>query len=149
MKIRALTLLILFLFSCKSKKIQDTSILVAPSTIEAIKKNRAYDLGTRLLEACNTSRFKPFTIEEATAKVIENATIEKVSATCLKIRQRNGKFNFIKLLDITYIETSKEHVFRYEIDYEKKYFRRELRVTINQDNKVSAIATREIPKKPI
>ena len=149
MKLKIIIITLLFLLSCKSKKIEDSAVIVAPSNVENIKKNRAYELGTRLLETCNTSRFKPFTKEEATEKVIENATIDKVSATCQKIRLRNRKFNFIKLIDITYLTTSHEYVFRYEIDYEKKYFKRELRVVINKENKVCAISTKEIPKKPM
>lgn len=149
MKIKSIVILLLIIVSCKSKKPEDTSVIIESSNVEAIKKNRAYDLGTRLLEACNTSRFKPFTKEEATDKVIENATPDKVSATCLKIRQRNGKFNFIKLLDITYVKASKEYIFRYDINYEKKYFKRELRITINSDNKVCAISTKEVKPKPM
>ncbi|WP_136667905.1 hypothetical protein [Flavobacterium sp. H122] len=149
MKIRIILPLLLLIISCKSKKPENTSVIVDSSKVEAIKKNRAFDLGTRLLDACNTSKFKSFNKEEATEKVIANATPEKVTATCLKIRQRNGKFNFIKLLDITYIKTTKEYVFRYDIDYEKKYFKRELKITINSENKVSAISTKEVPRKPM
>lgn len=139
----------LFLFSCKSKKAENTAVLVESSKVEAVKKNRAFDLGSRLLESCNTSRFKPFSKEEATDKVIQNATPEKISATCLKIRQRNGKFNFIKLIDITYLKLTDEYVFRYKIDYEKKYFMRELSVTVDKNDKVSAISTKEVKPKPM
>ena len=141
--------LLVFLISCKSKKTEHTSVIIESNKVEAIKKNRAYDLGTRLLESCNTSRFKPFSKEEATERVIQNATPDKISLTCQKIRQRNGKFNFIKLLDITYFKATDEYIFRYKIDYEKKYFMRELSVTIDKDNKVSAISTKEIKPKPL
>ena len=146
-------ILILFclisLFSCKSKKAENTAVLVESSKVESIKMNRAFDLGSRLLESCNTSRIKPFSKEEATDKVIQNATPDKISATCLKIRQRNGKFNFIKLIDITYLKLTDEYVFRYKIDYEKKYFMRELSVTVDKDDKVSAISTKEVKPKPM
>lgn len=149
MKISISILLLFFLISCKSKKTENIAVIVESNKVEAIKKNRAFDLGTRLLESCNTSRFKPFSKEEATEKVIQNATPEKITATCQKIRQRNGKFNYIKLLDISYLKETKEHVFRYDIDYEKKYFKRELKVAIDDDNKVSSISTKEIPRKPM
>ncbi len=149
MKVKLLILTMLFLFSCKSKKAENTAVLVESSKVEAVKKNRAFDLGSRLLESCNTSRFKPFSKEEATDKVIQNATPEKISATCLKIRQRNGKFNFIKLIDITYLKLTDEYVFRYKIDYEKKYFMRELSVTVDKNDKVSAISTKEVKPKPM
>ncbi|MCL9805278.1 hypothetical protein NAT51_07085 [Flavobacterium amniphilum] len=142
-------LLLVFIISCKSKKNEHSAVIVESSKVEAVKKNRAYDLGTRLLESCNTSRFKPFTKDEATDKVIQNATPEKITATCLKIRHRNGKFNFIKLIDITYLKATDEYIFRYKIDYEKKYFMRELIITVNEDNKVSAISTKEVKPKPL
>ncbi|MES2811788.1 MAG: hypothetical protein V4670_04890 [Bacteroidota bacterium] len=149
MKLKFALIALLFIVSCKSKKEENTAVIVESSKVESVKKNRALDLGTRLLESCNTSRFKPFSKEEATERVIQNATPEKISSTCQKIRQRNGKFNFIKLLDITYLKSTDEYIFRYKIDYEKKYFMRELTVTIDKDNKVSAISTKEVKPKPM
>ncbi len=148
MKLKSI-LLLLLIISCKSKKSEQTLVIVESSKVEAVKKNRAFDLGTRLLESCNTSKFKAFTKDEATEKVIQNATPEKISLTCQKIRQRNGRFNYIKLLDVTYLKENEEYIFRYNIDYEKKYFMRELSVTINKENKVSAISTKEIKPKPL
>lgn len=124
-------------------------IVVESSKVEPVKKNRAFDLGTRLLESCNTSRFKAFSKEEATERVIQNGTPDKISATCHKINFRNGKFLGLKLIDITYDQSMDSYRFRYAIDYEKKMFQRELYVTVNADNKVSAISTKEIPRKPI
>lgn len=148
-KLFAFVLISSLLISCKSAKPENKATIVESNKVETIKKNRAFDLGTRLLESCNTSKFKPFSNEEATEKVIQNATPDKISLTCQKIRQRNGKFNYIKLLDVTYLKESEEYIFRYNIDYEKKYFMRELIVTINKENKVSAISTREIKPKPM
>jgi len=145
----ALLSVFILIISCKSKKVAPTFFLVESSKVEAVKKDRAFDLGTRLLASCNTSRFKPFSNEEATESVIQNATLKKISSICQKIRQRNGKFNFIKLLDITYFKSTDEYIFRYKIDYEKKYFLRELSVTVDKDNKVSAISTKEIKPKPL
>ena len=149
MKLKFALISLLFIVSCKSKRTENTAVLVESNKVESVKKNRAFDLGTRLLESCNTSRFKPFSKEEATERVIQNATPDKISSTCQKIRQRNGKFNYIKLLDITYIKATDDYIFRYKIDYEKKYFMRELSVTIDKDNKVSAISTKEIKPKPL
>ncbi|WP_445454600.1 hypothetical protein [Flavobacterium sp. 25HG05S-40] len=146
------------LLSCKSKKnntsskektAEKSSNLVKPEDVEAIKKDRAYDLGKRLLESCNTSRFKAFSTSEATDKVRQNATNEKISTICKKINQRNGRFLGIRLIDITQNKKTDELIFRYAIDYEKKLFKRELSVTVNTDNKVSAIATKEITPKPL
>lgn len=148
-------------FSCKSKKNSNSSdkpttktteknlTIVKPEDVEEIKKDRAYDIGKRLLESCNTSKFKAFSTTEATDKVRQNATREKISAICKKINQRNGRFNGINLIDITRNKKTKEYVFRYSIDYEKKLYKRELNVTVNEENKVSAIATKEVAAKPL
>jgi hypothetical protein len=139
------------LLSCKSKNvaIEKTMVLVKPVEVETIKKDRAYDLGTRLLEACNTSRFKNFNSNEATDKVRQNATKEKISNTCKKINQRYGRYKGLNLIDVTLNKTNNDYIFRYSIDYEKKFFKKELKVTINVENKVSAISTQEIPIKPM
>ena len=148
---------LLFLVSCKTQKStpeiavaeKRTAVIVKPEAVEAIKKDRAYALGKRVLEACNSSRFKAFTTTEATPKVMANATAEKISATCQKIILRNGRFIDLKLVEIIHNEITDEYVFRYDIQYEKPMFKRELRVTIDAENKVSAIATKEIKNKPL
>lgn len=146
------------LFSCKSKKNNSTSVdkvpekvtnLVKPEEVETIKKDRAYEVGTRLLESCNTSKFKNYSATEATDKVRQNATREKISAICKKINQRNGRFIDIKLIDITRNKKTDELIFRYNISYEKKLYRRELFVTVNSENKVSALSTKEVTPKPL
>ncbi len=140
------------LVSCKSKKtatVVKPPEVVKPVEVDAAKKTRAYDLGKRLLETCNTSRFKAFSSSEATDKVRQNATKEKISTICKKINQRNGRFRGITLLDVTYNKPTDEYVFRYSIDYEKKLYKRELFVTVNSENKVSAISTKEVNPKPM
>ena len=139
----------LTLVSCKSKKliVEKEITLAKPTEVEVVKKQRADDLGTRLLETCNISRFKGFSTTEATDKVRKNATKEKIAIICQKINQRNGRFLGINLIDITYNNSTDEYTFRYNIDYEKKLFKRELFVTINADNKVSAISTKEVSPK--
>lgn len=155
-----LILCLALLFSCKSKKndgtnpvtvkpVEKPNNLVKPEEVEQIKKDRAYDVGRRLLESCNTSRFKAFSSSEATDKVRKNATKEKISTICKKINQRNGRFLGLKLIDITKNKSNKDLVFRYSIDYEKKLYKRELNVTVNEENKVSAIATKEVAAKPL
>jgi hypothetical protein len=148
--------IIVLLASCKTAKpVTETAVLpkksivvLKPDAVDAIKKNRAYDLGKRVLEACNTSRFKAFNTHEATPKVIANATAEKISATCQKIILRNGRFINLNLIEVTHNEKTNEYFFRYDIEYEKPLFKRMLMVTINSENKVSAILTKEIKAKP-
>ncbi|TBX65189.1 hypothetical protein EZL74_12415 [Flavobacterium silvisoli] len=151
MKKIILLLGIALLVSCKSKNgTTDRSIeMVKAEDVDKVKSDRAYELGKRVLEACNTSRFKPFSSNEATEKVRQNATKEKISSTCQKINQRYGRFKGLNLIDITHNKNTDEYVFRYSIDYEKKYFKKELKVTVNGENKVSGIATQEVPQKPM
>lgn len=142
---------LLLIVACKSKTavVDKTIMVVKPDEVALVKKNRADDLGKRLLETCNTSRFKSFSSAEATDKVRQNATKEKISNVCKKINQRNGRFLGLNLIDITYNKITEEHVFHYNINYEKKYFKRELFVTVNAENKVSALSTKEIEPKPL
>ena len=149
-------LVLIILASCKSKHtIATTDSLVPYSRFvkvpieEAIpiKTSLATDLGRRLLETCNTSRFKAFTRSEATEKVIQNATVDKITETCRKINNRNGRFIGIQLIEITHDIETDDYTFKYKIEYQKKYFDRELNVVVNSENKVSAINTKEIPNK--
>lgn len=160
-KISSLLLLALII-SCKSKQpstseINKNETVEVKSRFEKInlkevnnqKLTRAYNLGKRLLETCNTSRFKVFSKEEATDKVIQNATVEKITKTCQKILMRNGKFIDLNLIDVTQDNETEDLFFRYKIEYEKKYFERELYITINSEGKVSEMKTKELPKKPL
>jgi hypothetical protein len=126
MKKIVLVFCLLSLLSCKTKKTIATEVpkekkmvVLMPAEIDVVKKNRAYDLGKRLLETCNTSRFIAYNSTEATEKVRQNATPEKIAATCKKINQRNGKFIALNLIDVTHDELNDEYIFRYNIDYEK------------------------------
>ena len=148
---------LLLIVSCKSKhptvdnkkieKTDKTVTVVKPEDVDVAKKDRAYELGRRLLEACNTSRFKTFTSNEATDKVRNNATRDKISTTCKKINQRFGRYRGLTLIDVMHNKVTDDYIFRYSIDYEKKYFKKVLKVTINNENKVSAISTQEINNK--
>jgi hypothetical protein len=147
--------LLLFIASCKSKKtVSDTKDskairTVTASEVESFKKNRAFELGNRLLETCNTSKFRAFSKDEATENVINNATPERIAATCKKINMRNGKYLGLELIDITYNPELEEYLFRYMISYQKKLYKRELYVTLNNEDKVSAISTKEVKAKPL
>ncbi len=55
-----------------------TAVIKKPKTVASLKKDRAYALGKRALEAYNSSHFKAFTRSEATPKVMANATAEKI-----------------------------------------------------------------------
>jgi hypothetical protein len=156
-KLLVLFAVLTLLFSCQSvkkyyhkifgeKSASEKFVVVPKDKINDATQKRAYTLGRRLLDACNTSKFTPYTKSEATDKVIANATVEKISQTCKIMNSRNGKFLDLKLLDVTQDTDTKEYIFRYDIDYEKKYFKRELKITMNKENKISAISTKESSK---
>lgn len=145
------------LVSCKSKMPNSVGLETETSrfvsmdfeNVAAFKKDRAYNLGKRLLETCNTSRFKTYSTNEATDKVIKNATVEKISKICQKMILRNGKFVDIKLIEVIHDTEDDSYEFKYAIIYEKKYFQRELIVSMNAEDKVSAIKTKELPTKAL
>lgn len=106
-------------------------------------------MGKRLLETSNTSRFIAYSGNETTEKVRQNAKKEKISTICKKMNQRNGRFLGINLIDVIRNNKTEDITFRSAIDNEKKLYQRELNVTVNSENKVSAITTKEIESKPL
>ena len=88
---------------------------------------------------CNTSKFKPFNENEATPSVIKNMTQERLTKTCLKFKLRYGDFKDIELVSVYKIKTDNTTLFRFKALYEKKIANKELRVTLNESNQVSAI----------
>ena len=152
MKKVALICCLIFLISCKSGK---TSSSVATeenkpeskklnlSEVSSIKKRRAYELGKRVLMTCNTSSFKPFTAAEATEDVLKKINKEKISMTCQNILRVFGQFNDMQLVEALRFDENQTTLFRYKCDYEKKYKTKELQVTINDENKITAITTKD------
>lgn len=147
MKKLIIVLSIFLLIGCKSK-----NVVTAPAETEVVKierlglseisesqKSKAYDLGKRVLMTCNTSKFKPFTINEATPSVIKNTTEERLTKTCTRFRQYYGTFIDLQLVEAYRNNFDKSTVFRYKALYSKKVANKELRVTMNAENKVSSI----------
>ncbi|WP_413998521.1 hypothetical protein ACMDB5_12125 [Flavobacterium sp. W1B] len=148
MKKLVLILSLIVFFGCKSKKTvleteeKTTEIKIeklALTEVDAGLKNKAYELGKRVLMTCNTSKFKPFTQSEATNSVITNMTLEKLSKTCNRYRQFYGDFKDIQLTEIYKDYENNSTIFRYKALYTKKVANKELRVFMNNENKVSAI----------
>ena len=137
---------ILLLIGCKSKNVvnipkpEEVKIIkLMPSEVNEDQKTKAYELGKRVLMTCNTSKFKPFNESEATASVIKNTTEERLTKTCTQFRQFYGTFKDLQLVEIYKNNTDKTTVFRYKALYTKKVANKELRVTVNEENKVSSI----------
>ena len=135
---------LLLITGCKSKKntvkpdAKKTTV-VEKEKIDEVQKNKAYDAGKRILTTCNTSKFKPFNSTEATPTVIKNTTQDRLTKTCLKFRLKYGDFRDIQLVEVIHNKTDKTNIYRYKALYEKKIANKELRVTMNEDDKVSAI----------
>ena len=134
-----LFLLLVILSGCKAKIVVPSIVKLAPSEIDLEQKNKAYEFGKRILSSCNTSKFNQFSTNEATAEVIKNTTPEKLSKTCQKFIWKYGAFKDLKLIEVIFDKTQKISIFRYKAIYEKTYVIKELRVTINNENKLSAV----------
>jgi len=150
MKKAGLIICLLLLIGCKSKTVsRDTEDLkikrVVSTEISSAQQQKAYDLGKRVLETCNTSKFKPFNETEVTSSVMENTTEERLTKTCQKFRQYYGSFIDLKL-DGVY-KTKTETIYRYHALYTKKVANKELRVFVNEENLVSAIKSMDWDEK--
>lgn len=150
MKKARLIICLLVLIGCKSKTVsRDTEDLkikkVSVAEVNANQQKKAYDLGKRVLETCNTSKFKPFNETEVTQSVRENTTEERLTKTCTRFRQYYGSFIDLKL-DGVY-KTKQEVIYRYHALYSKKVANKELRVFVNEDNLISAIKSMDWDEK--
>ena len=148
MKKIIIVLSVLLLLGCKSKPIEYKPIEInyvklSFAQIDENQKKKAYDLGKRVLMICNTSKFIPFNDSEATPSVIENTTLEKHSKICLKFRARYGEFKDIQLIEVFKNTTENTTVFRYKAIYQHTNANKELRVILNNENKVSSLKTME------
>ncbi len=138
----------LALAGCKSKKTATTATTrpaepkvtkILPEKVDQAQKDKAYDLGRRVLMACNTSRFKPFTLEEATEKVIKKATPERLTKTCHNFQLKYGDFKGVTFIEVVRDKKNKTNIYRFKANYEKKIANKELRVTMNDKNQVSEL----------
>ncbi|SCX92826.1 hypothetical protein [Flavobacterium caeni] len=133
----------LLVFSgCKSKKTATATprtTVIEKEKIDEAQKSKAYEAGRRILMTCNTSKFKPFTTAEATPTVIKNTTQDRLTKTCLKFRLKYGDFRDIQLVEVIRNKSDKTNVYRFKALYEKKIANKELRVTMNDEDKVSGI----------
>lgn len=135
---------VLLLIGCKTKQktvdeVRPALSVLANDEIPSNLKDKAYSLGKRVLMTCNTSRFKSFTTEEATASVIKNTTQERLTKVCHKFRVKYGDFKEIYLAEVLKNNQDNSYIFRYKAKYERDFAKKELRVTIDKNQKVAAI----------
>jgi hypothetical protein len=150
MKKAGLIICLLLLIGCKSKTVSRDTEDLKIKKVEAVEINsnqqkKAYDLGKRVLETCNTSKFKPFNETEVTKSVMENTTEERLTKTCQRFRQYYGSFIDLKL-DGVY-KTKQEVIYRYHALYTKKVANKELRIFVDENNLISAIKSMDWDEK--
>lgn len=136
------------LVGCKTKNVNAkpvgrNNVKTELSALEETQKNKAYELGKRILSACNTSKFKPFTSSEATNKVIANSTPKNVNQICVKYNLKYGLFKDLQFAEMIQNKTDNTNVYRFKALFEYTKANKELRVTMNAENKASAIATKD------
>ncbi|WP_278035552.1 hypothetical protein [Flavobacterium nitratireducens] len=147
MKKLILILSLIVVVGCKSKKVnydepkENDIVKLSSNQISSSQKNKAYKLGKRVLMTCNTSKFKPFTSNEATQSVINNITIDELSKTCTKYRMWYGTFIDLQLAEVYQNKDNQTTIYRFKALYTKKVANKELRVFMNAENLVSAIKT--------
>ncbi len=133
---------------CKSKKksgktakpvTEQRVTKLTPEKVDRAQMTKAYDLGKRVLQTCNTSKFKPFNASEATTDVIKNTTEERLTKTCHNFRLKYGDFKDLRFIEVVRDKKNKVNIYRFKADYEKKIANKELRVTVNEANLISSI----------
>jgi hypothetical protein len=139
---------LLSLIGCKTKNVNGKLMGKSVSsteinTVDEAQKNKAYELGKRILMACNTSKFKPFTQSEATDKVITNSSPKNVKQICIKYNLKYGLFKDLEFIEMIPNKTDNTNVFRFKALFEYAKANKELRVTMNSENKASAITTKD------
>jgi hypothetical protein len=139
---------LLSLIACKTKNVNGKKIgkSVDPtemSTVDEALKSKAYELGKRILTTCNTSKFKPFTQSEATAKVIAKSTPENIKKICVKYNLKYGLFKDLEFVEMVPNKTDNTKIYRFKALFEYAKANKELRVTMNSENKASAITTKD------
>lgn len=136
------------LFGCKTKKVDGKLIgrsvaVKEMNAEEASQKNKAYELGKRVLMTCNTSKFKPFTKSEATDKVIANSTEKKVKEIGAKYSLKYGHFKDLEFIEMIPNKTDNTNIYRFKAVFDYAKANKELRMTMNSENKISAITTKD------
>ena len=150
---KILPLLILcFLIGCKSKKDKVSKTETAPKfkieriadeKVDQTQKEQITSLGRQILMTCNTSKFKPLTEKEATQEVRKNMTIERLTKTCLKFKLKYGDFRDLKFVEAYRNFPEKKLIYRYKALYEKKIANKELQITVNENNQISAVNSKD------
>ncbi|WP_348799587.1 hypothetical protein [Flavobacterium adhaerens] len=139
---------LLVVFACKTKNVNGKKIGNEISATELnadqeAQKNKAYELGKRILMTCNTSKFTPFNKSEATEKLIANSTEKKVKEIGAKYSLKYGRFKDLEFVEMVPNKTDNTNIYRFKAHFDYAKANKELRVTMNSENKASSIATKD------
>lgn len=140
-------LCLLTIIACKTKKIdtvkQKKVVLSEMNAEENSQEKKAYEIGKRVLNTCNTNEFIPFTESEATEKVRNNSKLEKLKKICFKFNKDYGSFKDLEFIEMIYRKKDSSNTYRFKAHYEKDSIIKEMRVKMNKKNKASAITTKD------
>jgi len=136
------------LLGCKSKKPDNKLVEVAWTKVPVAlvndnQKKSLSAIGTQLLLICNTSKFTPLTEKEATPAVIKNMTVDRMTKTCLKFRLKYGDFKELKWVETYQNNQDKNLIYRFKALYKKKIANKELRITVDENQLISAINSKD------
>ncbi len=122
-------------------------VVLNPSEVNSTQKTKAYQLGKRVLNTCNTSKFKTFSSAEAVQSVIENTTELRLTKTCLKFKLRYGDFIDLELQEVIKDNISEEVIYRYKALYSKEIANKELQVYMNSKNQITSLKSKDWDEK--
>lgn len=130
------------------EEIEDTIIVekIFPEEISKLQKSKAYIIGRKLLTACSTSKIKEFSEEDFSERILRKFSLDYLSNICINVNRRFGKFEELLFKEALRVEEHKITIYRFKAVYEKKFFVKELRVYMNDQNKITSL--RSLPWKP-
>lgn len=130
------------------EEVEDTIIVekILPEEISKLQKGKSYIIGRKLLTACSTSKIKEFSEEDFSERILRKFSLDYLSNICINVNRRFGKFEELLFKEALRVEQHKITIYRFKAVYEKKFFVKELRVYMNDQNKITSL--RSLPWKP-
>ena len=149
MKYVLLNLILIFCFSCKSSKTNNSitskdsdlkKYEIAIDSVSKTEKKSAYEFAYQTFTNCDTFNFPELTDKNATERLVYLWTHKKnkVIETCEKYNAVYGKMNTLKLAEILGDNTDTKY-FRYKAKFSKTDNTAEIRVFTNSNKKFSGI----------
>ncbi|MFY8188859.1 MAG: hypothetical protein ACOVLC_13010 [Flavobacterium sp.] len=151
--LKSLFIVLLFAFlGCKTSQNKSTATLLKSSkwetlATENIKKEelkKGQMLCDRVLSTCNSSYFKAFNSQEATPELIQKMTPEKITATCKEIIKGYGSFKSTLFKEAQYFEKDGLTLYIFDCEYEKKYYKKVIKIMMNEKGQATNILTETI-----